>query len=623
MNTAKTYIEKLKKHLHSKKVKGVGDPFVPNSVIISPSELDSLLGDSIALTCQIKSLTQYSRLLTYACHVPESPISQFISGHPDSCVDGLEWFKPLCGIYTITPQDKARITEMIRVWKSISKTRTNMSDQELSFALLQELPNFDSDLMHFFLNDQTLYGYDVHVGSVLLRLYPERDVFLEEFYKWRSRGLTIPLMLACDNMPDILHWVPAELAKESSAVSFSSLIDAMNHADSPDEVKGILMKLSDQDMNETSGQIIAQLLDRVAILMRVKSNGWETYNLDRCLQSFPDLHTADVPDIWSNIKNAIECSFPPSLLATPITRPPMDTWGYPSLTYQVTGDGMTLRFSENKLKWIPVRRYSCQCMNPDLQFSKGFQPATPYRLQSVLQKVGEIVLGNEITHVMMFPMQASKYVSRFPPELQTDYNTLCARKSFMLSVMDNEENLSINKEGVLEFIQRFHDTQKAIPKHHTKFRAPHQVLAWKLETPTRVVVYNETQEAADMNVDELIPHKIQKVVLDEKSPIKGCCHIHVTEGVDVNNIRESLLFFYNNNLIPSNTQPALQKKSAMTPLSAHVVEEAIVCFIKEPPKVNTSELELNQSTPWEKDQIDSRSLFHDIIFPPCRFSFIL
>lgn len=185
----------------------------------------------------------------------------------------------------------------------------------------------------------------------------------------------------------------------------------------------------------------------------------------------------------------------------------------------------------------------------------------------------------------------------------------------MLSLMDNEEKFTLNKEGVLEFIQKFSDNQRCIPTDHTTFRHPHHVLAWKLETPTRVVAYSD--EISEVNMDNLIPHMIRKVVIDEKSPIKGCCHIHTTEDVEIRNIRDSLLFFYNHNLISSNPTP--QKKTSGVALSAHVVEEAITCFIKEPPAAHTTILQLNQSTPWEKDQIDSRSLFDNVLFPPCRF----
>ena len=615
MNTAKTYIDKLKKHLHSKACKSIGDPFVPNSVIISPYQLDALLGDSVALTSHIKTLKQYGKLLTYACHFPESPISHFISGHPNSCVDGLEWFKPMCEVYTLSSKDQGRITKMLQLWKASPENTDHLDDQRSAFALLKELPNFDPDLMHFFLNSQKLRGYEVHVAGVLLRLFPTMDTFLDQFHNWRSHGLTLPLLLACDRMPHILDWVPEELSNEASAKSFSTLILSMNHAHSPDDVKSILMDLSDQDINEASGQRIAQLLDRVAILMRVKSNGWETYDLNTSLQSFPDLQTADLPDIWSNIKNAIECSFPPSLLATLVTRPLRDTWGYPSLTYQVTGDGMTLRFSENKLQWVSCKKHPCNCTVVESHLHRGSISVTPYRLQSILQKTGEIILGDEITHVMMFPMQASRYISKLPVDFQSDYSGMCANKKFMLSLMDNEEKFTLNKEGVLEFIQKFSDNQRCIPTDHTTFRHPHHVLAWKLETPTRVVAYSD--EISEVNMDNLIPHMIRKVVIDEKSPIKGCCHIHTTEDVEIRNIRDSLLFFYNHNLISSNPTP--QKKTSGVALSAHVVEEAITCFIKEPPAAHTTILQLNQSTPWEKDQIDSRSLFDNVLFPPCRF----
>jgi len=615
MNTAKTYLDKLKKHLYSKKYKNIGEPFIPDSAIISPYQLDALIGDSVALTSQIKSLKQYGKLLTYACHIPESPISHFISGHPNSCVDGLEWFKPMCDIRVISNNDQERITQMLQLWKSVPGKNDHLDDQQAAFDLMKELPNFDPDLMHFFLNDHNLHEYEIQVAGILLRLFPRMDTFLGEFHNWRSRGLTIPLLLACNYMPHILDWVPEALSQESSSKSFSTLIISMNLATSPEDVKSILMDLSDQDINESSGQKIAQLLDRVAILMRVKSNGLETYDLDTCLHSFPNLQAADIPDIWSNIKNSIECSFPPSLLATPVTKPLQDTWGYPSLTYQVTGDGMTLRFSENKLQWIPFKKHPCICSQVDSHLHRGSLAVTPFRLQSILQKTGEIVLGEEITHIMMFPMQASNYISKLPLDFQRDYNGMCANKKFMLSLMDNEEKFTINKEGVLEFIQKFCDRQRSIPNEHSVFRQPHHVLAWKLETPTRIIAYHE--DTTDVNVENLVPHRIRKVVLEEKSPIKGCCHIHTTDEVDLRNIRESLLFFYNNNLISSSTIP--QKKTSGVPLSAHVIEEAVVCFIKEPPQAHTTILQLNQSTPWEKDKIDSRSLFHDIIFPPYRF----
>ena len=78
-----------------------------------------------------------------------------------------------------------------------------------------------------------------------------------------------------------------------------------------------------------------------------------------------------------------------------------------------------------------------------------------------------------------------------------------------------------------------------------------------------------------------------------------------------------MLFFYNNNLISSGH--TLAKKNEGVPLSANVIEEALVCFIKEPPQAQTTLLELNQSTPWEKDNVDPRSFYCNLFFPPCRF----
>ena len=84
--------------------------------------------------------------------------------------------------------------------------------------------------------------------------------------------------------------------------------------------------IATQDPQRETPARIALALDRLAVLMRVKSNAPSdepaAHSLDLQLQAFPrpssDCQPQDwvtaIPALWSTIKRSIESSLPPSLL---------------------------------------------------------------------------------------------------------------------------------------------------------------------------------------------------------------------------------------------------------------------------------------------------------------------
>jgi hypothetical protein len=142
---------------------------------------------------------------------------------------------------------------------------------------------------------------------------------------WRNQGLLHVLALAAVQMPTLADWFPPplqDLLEESSAVTegLATLLDRLPSARSETDAAGIIEAFIASQAPHASTQVaqsIARTVDRLAVLMRVKSNAGDDeadHSLDTCLDVFPPLEALETYDIWAQLKPALERTIPPSLL---------------------------------------------------------------------------------------------------------------------------------------------------------------------------------------------------------------------------------------------------------------------------------------------------------------------
>ena len=151
--------------------------------------------------------------------------------------------------------------------------------------------------------------YELDVAHSILRLHAPAtlDDLRARLPVWRTQGLLHVLSLAAAHMPEPADWPAPDNA------SLAHCLEALQRAPR-EHAKTIESFIATQDLATASGQAIAATLDRLAILMDVKSDA-ETeadHDLARALAAFPRL---DAPaDAWCSLKPALERALPPSVL---------------------------------------------------------------------------------------------------------------------------------------------------------------------------------------------------------------------------------------------------------------------------------------------------------------------
>lgn len=245
------------------------------------------------------------------------------------------------------------------------------------------------------------------------------------------------------------------------------------------------------------------------------------------------------------------------------------------------------------------------------------------RLHELVQRVGEICLSPELAHIMLFPTQALSHQACLstPYDFPKDYQDLCRDHTAILDAMHDLEPHHTADAG--KFLACF-QADCLPPPAIVKFRQPIHLCAWRIESPTRTLLLlpssSPTKPAPNINENPLAfkPHQLPKHLLDERSkrPQPSAIHLLLPNDADLTSqaVRDSLL----HHIKASPTSFVAPPTSSNT--SDTTLEEA-ACVFTAGPASNHSEIQLNQSPPWEKDHIDSRlrlaSSHHARSYLPC------
>jgi hypothetical protein len=251
------------------------------------------------------------------------------------------------------------------------------------------------------------------------------------------------------------------------------------------------------------------------------------------------------------------------------------------------------------------------------------------RLHEIITRIGEICLSPELAHVMLFPTHALSFAMDLstPLDFPEPYHELCRHPPAILHAMRDIPDDQLSPAQSAKFLATFNAS--CLPPPTTiRYRQPIHLCAWKIESPSRVVVYTgkhptPSQGAHDPLVPLLsasfTPHTLSKVLLDERSkrPVPSAIHLLTTDQeFTPAAIRESVLHYAQTQLTPHKERVSLLARSQLqrqgrgqqqqhVSILDHTLEEAAAVFIHAPTR-NHSEIALNQSPPWDKDHVDSR-----------------
>lgn len=277
--------------------------------------------------------------------------------------------------------------------------------------------------------------------------------------------------------------------------------------------------------------------------------------------------------------------------------------------------------------------------------SPSIQPPTT-RLHEIITRIGEICLSPELAHIMLFPAEALAFSVPTQDHTPTAplpdaYHALCHDPTSVLYAMTDIPSAHLRLDQSAQFLKHFQEACLPAPKI-IKYRQPLHLCAWKIESPSRILVYTgrhpSDHEAITASLRQespvpFLPHTLSKVLLDERSKRPTPSSIHLLNNDQEfapSSIRASLLHYAQTSLTSHRERfTLLQQKQEHRPRSKqppstfivqdHTLEEAAAIFI-EPCTKNHSEIGINQSPPWDKDHVDNRCEINQSLYPPSRTS---
>jgi len=614
----------------------------------------------------LRVMRQYCHTLSRMCRE-----YAFLRGHSITCVHGLEWFSSLNQpMLLLNDGVRAALEDMLTKAAVLHK---GMSRERLAYEIHSRLPCPDRDLlrltigMHF--PGAREYEVDIcrHMMTVEGLSY---DKWLARFFTWRSAGLYYPLAVAARRMASPEQWpISSQLASTPVYTAFFEALKSLSAPKSQAEHFQALATLVStwEEDNTGATHALAGTLDRLAVLMRVKSNGRREnpldFSLDDALDAFPVLDSNGLSSAnsmfpsrcadystWRSLKAAVEDVFPPSTLCAPLTRPRRSTWGFSRLTLELL-PGPTLRFKERALGLVPgthdiaaarqqqqqqpqqslmaIREHSVtfaddfdadhkeqedvdptkeRSQHPSALFSDCLAAQTSNRVQDVLWRMGELLLTPDIALCMLYPTVALASLDGASDPVWQRYSELCLDREHLLECMcpspsRGAEEL-LGKEHFTRYIARLEASLP--PVHCIEYDRPREALLWRVDIPQRLLFY--VGEADAMHPAASSRHTAKKILINGKSPVRTVGRIAMlldaASPCSEIAIRTSLRKFAAASLLQHPGNVVLVK--GYGPVTSTTLAETLSSFALSPVQNPTLRL-LGQPPPrWGGDSIDER-----------------
>ena len=230
-----------------------------------------------------------------------------------------------------------------------------------------------------------------------------------------------------------------------------------------------------------------------------------------------------------------------------------------------------LRFQPASLTWVASK--------PVLVRSLASDPAQS--IAKCIQRLGRAVLSKEMIHAMLGKAETPAYALAVGMhDLASTPSRIARASSVLRSCAD-----------IVPWSRR------------VQFRYPLHMMAWRVDTPSRILAFTGTDtDVGGFMARDLAPHKLSKVILNERSQRPDPSRVELTEYPVTASVRESVRSWASRNLDEGFRE---QIKHSEEGMQAHTLEEAIACFVTRP-VVNHTQIKINENKQWSKDEIDPR-----------------
>jgi len=577
------------------------------------------------LSNQLKVMAQYTSML---CEATERNL--FLKGHPETCVEGLEWFKPFA--QSVNSLNIKEYQDMNEYLTSCARNQ-NCSVLEANFNLHRSVCGIERKFTQL-LVEQHFPGpfkeYEIDVCSFVLNQDGmSYSTWLTSCPSWRESGLYYPLLLAAEYMHHLDHWLPRDIHDCRLACAWGSCLKAFKKINNTTAHLEAIEQAAKCWKNNTNGcsDLLSNILDRLCILMGVKSNSTpnsESFCLASSLLNFTknlkiseNIHEQNFA-AWKILKKSVEQAFPPSMLSAQLVKPKRNTWGYSTLSLAVSNSQRpVIYFEENKLISIQVDKLlhnAAYTYNPPF-IKECMLHQTSQRVQDVLWRLGELVTHPDVTGCMLHPslmMEKLQLNYRASQHMESDLDEWVTI-DHVLDRMNCQEEPEDLKEHYLDLM---HKIEEIIPLIITTFFAyPQCVMMWRLDTPTRAILYTGDCPS-EVNPYSQSQHHLSKVLVNTKVPINSVGGIvSCPHSSDEETVRNCLKHFATHGLSthPSNTVLLMQfdvesnRIQPITPVTCTTLAESVACFaLTHPNQSSMSLCNVCESASWSKEGIDPR-----------------
>lgn len=463
------------------------------------------VGDPVKLADSIKILEQYSKTLGGACRQDRTGVGKFLAGEPALL---LSWFAGLDVPMHSTDRFRHVYDLQAHLFQKGSALMP-MAHGELVYRLHQWVPHMDKGLTRHMLAINVVgivKEYEVEVAQSVSRLNPNATLseFKDKLDGWRGQGLLHVLMLAAKKMPTLNDWLPMD--KQDDAKNWETVLNEVNAARNEKNLGSRLNELfNEMDWTSPSCLAIAGTLDRLAVLMRVKSNGG-VFGLDEALQGFPE--APGWVDMLLDGKKNLETSMPPSILCPRLHGHPRPTWGYACLTPRYTNG--VLRFNEDQLEWVEPMSEPPVCLLKPGESKAEQASSMGSRLADMIARMGEMLLSPEMGHVLMLALEGSDHIVMGKSKLSDNEIHMCRTPNLLLHFMMHKHLIS-DREDIYALQDALFES---MPKVTEEGRM--SLIAWRVDPPAHVLLCAGTTQKL------LEPHQRKRIVLaDERSLVRS------------------------------------------------------------------------------------------------------
>lgn len=565
-------------------------------------------GSLWSLVNHIKVLHQYTSLLSEAAS-GQGVHSPLLCGSGEMCQThaSLGWFTPLCCPVSGCGDEDGIENEYqkhVDLWRTANPGL--YSHSEAAYHVHQGYTVEDRNMTRFLVSKilQTAKEYEVDIAGNILRARPASyEEFHDQFTNWRRAGLYHTLCLAARNLPKADQWVPKSQLHEAG--DWQDLLDQFNQSSFCSKHRMAAVCESLIDRSPMLCNHICAMLDRVAILTRVKSNP-ASPTASHCLDDY--LHMLQLPidetspythclATWGKLRQVIEDAVPPSLMCPSLYPSNRGAWGYSRMDLMMKHDSLCIHPSP--LQWI--EKGSLQ-KEPREALQK-----LPDRLYDILTRMGEAATSPEVAHLMLSPKTMAACLAGEQMDADSVRHFRCfADRNHVI------QNMGISQDA------HFNDFIDSIPKLITclpvigvrQFPSPKQFLAWRVDLPPRALLYQG--ESAEIDLSKTAPYSLPKISMQDKLQNRTLSGISIIDlFADPHTalracIAEEIIGPHPDFADHPHHKVAIKIGPGKTEIHHTTTLAEAVSLFTGPPPYRISEVALHESEPWDEDHIDDR-----------------